>query len=199
MSTTLQARGRAQLGSRPARALRREGRIPANIQATAEAPHLDISIDEHEFLASRRNHQHLYDIDVDGQTETAIVRELQWDVFGQRIQHVEFRRVVRGVAMESEVELAFVGKPKSGMLNHLVAHITISSVPSKIPDNIEILCAKLDTGDTVRARDLVLPEGVSLAVDENLLIATVQEIQLQLPDEDEAEGSEGGAGTAPAD
>ena len=46
MSTTLKATKRTELGSRHARALRREGRIPANLQATAEAPHLDISIDE---------------------------------------------------------------------------------------------------------------------------------------------------------
>lgn len=193
MSTTLKALNREQLGSRPSRALRREGRIPANIQATAEAAHLDISIDEDEFLSSRRHHEHLYDIDVNGQEETAIVRELQWDVFGQRISHVEFRRVVRGVEMESEVELSFEGMPKSGILNHLVTHIEIRSIPSLIPDNIEVPCGRLIVGDTIFARDLKLPEGISLGVEEDLVIAVCREMKVVAEptgDEDE-DGLEG--------
>jgi len=196
-------------GSRYARALRREGRIPASIQHTTDAEHVDISIDEHEFLTSRRHSVHLFDIDVGGSSETAIVRELQWDTFGQSILHVEFRRVVRGQKIESLVELSFEGMPKSGVLNQLLNEITISSIPSKIPDDIEVPVGELAEGDTVTAADLKLPEGVELAIEGDTPVAVVSSPQAEIEEpaegeaegelEGELEGEEGLAGEEPGE
>ena len=186
-------------GSRFARALRRGGRIPASIQHTPEAEHLDISIDEHEFMTARRKHVHLYDIDVEGSSETAIVRELQWDTFGQSIIHVEFRRVVRGQKIESVVELSFEGIPKSGQLNHLMTEITISSIPSMIPDNIEVPIGELGEGSTITAADLPLPEGVEVAVPGDTVIAVIRAAKVVAEptegEDEEGEGLEGAEAT----
>ena len=175
MSSTLKASRRQKLGSRQAQALRSQGSIPASIQGAGDSPHLDIAIGEVEFLTSRRKHEHLYDIDVDGKVETAVVRELQWDPFGQRIQHVEFVRVRRGVAIESEVELVFEGRPKSGQLIHIVTHVTLRSLPAQIPDSIEVQVDELSSGATILAKDLLMPEGVSLAIPADTKIAVVRE------------------------
>ena len=80
-SLSLKASKREKVGSRHARKLRRDGRIPCSIQPHEEREHVDIHIDEREFLAARRHHVHLFDIDVDGEMETAVIRELQWDAF----------------------------------------------------------------------------------------------------------------------
>ena len=136
-SATLKAEARTKLGSRACRALRANGMIPANLQPADGKEHLDLAINEHEFLAARRNHVHLYDIEIGGQSESVVVRELEWDVFGDSIIHVEFKRVQRGVETETEVELAFVGMPK-GVVNHTMQHISIFSLPSMIPDAIEV-------------------------------------------------------------
>ena len=146
-SQILKARKRPKLGSRHARNVRRDGHIPATIQPDArKSEHLDIAIDEVEFLAARRHHVHLFDIDVEGSTETAVVRELQWDTFGERILHIEFKRVQRGVKTEAEVELEFVGHPKHGVVNHLVGHVTILADPTLIPDNLEVRVGELEEG-----------------------------------------------------
>src|SRR5262245_64285288 len=108
-SETIQATVRAQLGSRPSKKLRAEGKIPAFLESDGTSPHLDIAIDRHQFLATRRHHTHLYDIVVGGKTETAIVHQLAWDTFGEEIQHIEFKRVRRDVKTEMEVELEFRG------------------------------------------------------------------------------------------
>ena len=65
-SSVLTAESREKVGTRPSRALRSEGRIPANLQADADNAHVDFSINENEFLASRRRHVHLYDIELAG-------------------------------------------------------------------------------------------------------------------------------------
>jgi large subunit ribosomal protein L25 len=170
-SEVLTAQKRAKLGSADARSLRAEGRVPANLQGDGD--HVDFSIDMREFLATRRHHTHLYDIDLEGTKESAVVRELQWDAFGDNIIHVEFKRVQRGVETESEVMIEWIGQPKGGILNHLVDHITVSCIPSLIPDSIEVRVEHLEEGQHLKASDLKLPEGISLAIDPETEIATV--------------------------
>jgi large subunit ribosomal protein L25 len=170
-SATIKVQERAKLGTLNAEALRGAGRIPANLQSK-DGAHLDFHFDEREFLATRRRHVHLYDLDFGGKTESAVVRELQWDTFGERILHVEFKRVQRGVQTETQVELAFIGAPL-GVVNQIQHHVTIRSIPSLIPDNIEVRVAGMEIGTTIRAKDLVLPEGVSLAIDPETDLATI--------------------------
>ena len=170
-SSVLKAQKRSKLGTRTARALRAEGLIPAHAQGGGD--HVDVSICQREFLASRRAHVHLYDIDVEGTQETAVVRELQWDAFGDNIIHIEFMKVVRGVEIESEVTLAFLGHPKSGVVNHLVETVLVKCIPSLIPDNLEVKVDGLEEGSHIKASDLELPEGISLACDPDLDVATI--------------------------
>lgn len=183
---------RDAVGSRSARKLRAQGRMCATLQASADGEHMNIHMDAAEFASSRRAHAHLYDLDVDGTLHAAVIRELQWDSMGDVINNVEFKRVVRGVATESEVELTFVGNVAAGVLTHNVTHITISCIPSIIPDAIEVSVAGLEEGAHVKASDLVLPDGVALAVDSDLEIAVVSAIKTQM--ETPAEGEEGEEG-----
>ena len=180
-------------GTRAAKKLRLQGRIPASIQGGGE-PNLDVSIEEREFLALRRAHEHVFDVSVDGGEETtALVEELQWDTLSERILHVEFRRVKRGQKTEVEVELSFEGNPKGGVTNHLVTHVTILALPKDIPDSIVVPMDGREPGYVVHARDLALPEGVELAVDLNLPIASVA---VPRGVEEAAEPEEGPAPTA---
>ena len=137
-SESLKCGLRDKVGSRDARKLRSQGRIPASIQAEGKNAHMNIHLAADEFHASRRHHVHLYDLDVDGDVHTAVVRELQWDVMGDHLNHIEFRPVQRGVAIESQVTLLFNGQVKDAVLSQNVTEITISCIPSLIPDNLEV-------------------------------------------------------------
>jgi len=196
MSATLKGSVRQKVGSRHARALRAGGKIPACIQGEGK-PHANIAIDEHEFLAARRHHEHLFDIEVEGGAgEVALVQELQWDPFGETIVHVEFRRVVRGQKTEVEVGLEFVGHPKGGVLNHLVTHVTVLALPSQIPDSIEVKVDEMEPGDPIVAKDLRLPEGVELAMEPDTQVAVVVTVREEV--EPSGEGEEEGTGEEPS-
>ena len=157
-SETITCNKRQKLGSRDARALRAIGRIPASLQSPDAEPNINLHLAENDFLSSRRHHVHLYDLDIDGSVESAVVRELQWDALGDRIIHIEFKRVQRGVETESEVELAFYGQVNEGVLTHSLTHVTIRSIPTMIPDSIEVNVEGLGPGTHIMAGDLVLPE-----------------------------------------
>lgn len=195
MSTTLKAQVRATVGTRTARALRAEGRIPGNIQGGIDQPHVDLSIDEEEFLTARRHHQHLYEIDVGGKVETALIEDLQWDVFGERIQHVEFRRVDRHAKTDVVVPLEFMGEPKAGIVMHMLNEITVLCTPDAIPDSIVVKVGDMEVGASITLGQLALPAGIELYedMDPEEVVAHVVE-----PKEEAAEPAEAEAAAAPA-
>jgi large subunit ribosomal protein L25 len=179
-SEILKAEKRDQVGTRYARKLRAQGRILASLESDGATPHVHFHIDEHNFLATRRHHTHLYEIDLGGKLETAVVRELQWDTFGDGILHVEFKRVRRDVKTDAVVELEFIGHPKGGMLNHLVTHVTVRCFPDQIPDAIEVPVGKLEANGVVLAKELVMPPGcelVSPVGEYKIAVVVIQKIE----------------------
>jgi len=196
MSSELKATKRERVGSRSSRALRAEGKLPASIQGQ-DKKNLDVALDSAAFLAARRHHESLFDIDVDGVgVETAMVREIQYDAFGDNVIHVEFRRVTRGVEIESEVDLHFVGMAKGGVISPLVRTITVKAIPSKVPDELEVDASAFSEGQTVLASDVKLPEGVALAGDPDEHVAVVAGASSAEPaaEEGEDEGEATGSG-----
>jgi large subunit ribosomal protein L25 len=194
MSATLNGLAREKLGSRHARRLRLQNRIPCSVQGEGK-PNVALSIDNDEFATARRNHEHLFDIEIEGaEAETAMVRELQWSALGDSIVHVEFRRVVRGQKTQVEVALEFIGHPKGGVLNHLVTHVPVMCLPSEIPDKIEAKVDHLEPGHPLFARDLVMPEGSEMLLDEDTQVAVVstvraEEVAEETPEEEGVEGA----------
>jgi large subunit ribosomal protein L25 len=162
MTANLQTIPRPRLGSRGARVLRLQGRIPISVQGEGKDA-LHLSIEEHQFLAARRHHEHVFTLEfAEGGSDSAMVNELQWDPLGESIVHVEFRRVDLTRETEAEVPLEFLGHPKGGVLNHLVTNVEVAAIPSKIPDVIEVKVDLMEIGHPLFARDLMLPEGVRL-------------------------------------
>src|SRR5687767_9349229 len=179
MPTQLKTELRTSVGTRTARKLRAEGRIPANLQHTPDAPHVNLSIDEDEFMTARRRHEHVFELLVEGRKEPALVNQLHWDTFGEFIQHIEFRRVDLTKKTRVDVPLEFVGHSK-GVLNHLVTRIAVMTLPSTIPDMIEFSVAELEIGTTVYAKSLSMPEGVELAADPELPIARISAVKIEV-------------------
>ena len=173
MTAKLKTQTRSKVGTRAARILRLQGRIPASLQGDGK-PHVDLSIDEHEFLSARRHHEHVFTLEFDnGQSDSVMVKELHWHPLGDSIQHVEFRRVDLTRETEAEVMLEFIGHPKGGVLNHLVGHVVVAAIPSAIPDAIEVNVDAMELGKPLFARELKLPEGVRLVTNPNASIAVV--------------------------
>ncbi len=184
MSTTLNAALREKVGTRAARVLREAGRIPATVQGSGHRPHLDLSIDEVEFMTSRRHHQHLYELQIGDAVETVLVNQLGWDVFGERISHVEFRRVDRHQKTDVRVPIEYLGLPKSGVLVHLVTELSLRTTPDNIPNSVVAKINDLEPGAVVTAAQVLLPAGVELSKDvpPDTLIARVAVPKIEVPE-----------------
>ena len=196
---TLKTELRPKKGTRHARSLRGRGQIPACLLSDGKAPTVDFSISAHEFQAARRHHVHVFELELGGTVETALVRELQWDTFGDGVLHIDFKRIRTDVETEAEVELEFVGHPKGGMLNHLVTHVTVRCMPTMIPDSIEVPVGHLEQGGVILARELALPSGVSLAIPPETPIANAVAVKIEAEAAEAAPAAEAGAaGATPA-
>ena len=191
MAITLNAELREKVGSRAARKMRANGGIPCSLQ-DPKAAVIAFGINEDEFLSARRAHEHLFDIKIGKEEHAAVVRELQWDYLTDRIIHVEFQAVVRGVEVESEVSLTFIGQPAGGVLNALVDHVTVASIPSMIPNTIEVKVGELTEGQHLDASDLVMPEGCTLVTSGDTTVAGVSGADAAIEAGDE--GATGDAG-----
>ena len=188
MSINLTGELRQRVGSRDARKLRAAGRIPCSLQSQTAAP-ISFSMDEAEFMAARRRHEHLFDIQIGKDSHAAVVRDLHWDFTTDKLFHCEFQAVTRGVQIETEVSLEFFGTPKGGVLTVLEDHVRISSVPSLIPDHIEIRVGHLEPGAHIAAGELKMPEGCTLVTEANHHVATVTGAEgADEPEEGEGEG-----------
>jgi large subunit ribosomal protein L25 len=191
MSDQLSAQMRTKVGSRPSKYLRMQGRIPCSIQGEGQA-NVDVSIDAADFARARREHVHLFDIAIDGgSTEPVMVREIQWNAMGDSINHIEWLRVVRGQKTEAEVDLEFIGHSAGGVLTHSLTRITISCLPSEIPDSIEAKVEGMEPGDTLHISDIVLPEGAEHVMDPGITVATVSVVRATASADDEAAEGEG--------
>lgn len=204
---------REKLGSRPARALRNRGRLPASLQffGDSEEPLRHFSVDAVAFYAAHRHEAHLFDFEFAEGLRSGVIREIQWDLMGSDIQHIEFKGVVRGQRSDVRVPLSLIGGAV-GTVNQIRDMIVVNCLPKNIPDMIEVDLEALALGAQLRPSGLDLPEGIELSeaeakkddillviVEEKAMIEEVAEdddVTLDLSEgvPDDAGGADGGEG-----
>jgi large subunit ribosomal protein L25 len=158
-------------GTRVARRLRGQGRIPAIIYGHKQTPQ-PITIGRDDVWLMIKRGAHLTELKFDGSTEMCLVRAVQWDHLGKEIIHLDFARVSADEAIITEVPLVLHGTPpaEGGILEQLTNRVKVSCPARAIPDSIRVEIGDLHLGQAIHGRDLKLPEGVALAIDPEALL-----------------------------
>lgn len=179
-------------GSRAARRLRAQGRIPAIVYGHKQPPQ-PITVARGDVWLMIKKSAHLAQLKIGDQTEMALVKDIQWDHLGKEIIHLDFARVDAQEQVHTEVRLETHGTApgisEGGVLEFLVHSLPIVCRAVSIPDAIRIELGELHVGDGVHVRDLKLPEGVIAEADPGLLLLHVvgrQVIEAEAPAEGEA-------------
>src|SRR5262249_50670833 len=164
-------------GTRVARRLRQQGRIPAIIYGHKQAP-VPISLPREPVWEMIKRSTHLAELTVNGATETVLVRDVQWDHLGKEIIHLDFARVSADEAIETAVRLDVRGTAPGtlggGTLEGLVHEIKVRCRANAIPDAIRVDVSHLQLDQVIHVKDLTLPPGVTADEDpERLLIHVV--------------------------
>jgi large subunit ribosomal protein L25 len=184
MSTAIKlaATARQRAGKGAARAVRREGRVPAVIYGDKTAPVM-ISLDPRDVMreASKAGFfTRLYDVEVDGKAHRVLPRDIQFHPVNDKPEHVDFQRVgdTTRVRVEVPVKLENLEKSpgvKRGGVVNLVRHaIEVWAMPGNIPSRISIDMAGLDIGDSIHIEAIKLPEGVKPTIARNFTVVALR-------------------------
>jgi large subunit ribosomal protein L25 len=187
------------LGSRSARRLRTEGKIPAVVYGLHEES-VPVSVDWTDLrraLTTDAGLNALITLDVDGDQQLSIIKDLQRDPVRRDVTHVDFIRIDREAEIQVEVPIVLEGHAEAveredGTVAHLMFNILVNSKPEAIPDELTVDVADMEIGDAVRVGDLDLPSGVSTDIDpeEVIVTAMVSRSTLEVAAEEEAAAAE---------
>jgi large subunit ribosomal protein L25 len=204
----LEATVRPQGGKGAARAVRREGKVPAVIYGGDEKTPQTVALDHNELFKIIKRGRFLstvFDIEISGKSTRAIPRDVQLDPVKDVPIHVDFQRIgadnrVRiGVPMRFVNEANSPGLKRGGVLNIVRREVEVWAPADKIPEYFEADLEGLEIGRSVHISAIKLPEGVRPTItDRDFTIATIAGAVKQ--DVDEAvPGATPVEGAAPAE
>lgn len=199
---------RTTKGNGPARAMRRDGRIPAVLYGPKTDPNA-ISIgarDLDNILKQGSIGRSIFNLDIDGVkgTKAAMVKEMQTHPVSQSILHIDFYEVDMKRKIKVNVPVVTTGKSAGvelgGMMQIIRRELEVFCLPNAIPQTITIDVTDLDIGDSVHVNDIATEGDVEIPHDVNFTVLTIlSPTKEEEPVEELEEGEEGEVAEAEAE
>ncbi|MDA1212531.1 MAG: 50S ribosomal protein L25 [Planctomycetota bacterium] len=182
---------REKLGTAENRRLRKQKKTPGNVYGHGQES-VSVVVDSDVLRSAVTGGTHLLDIELDGKGEKAMFREMQWDSFGEVIQHFDLLRVdanerVR-VSIPIELKGTAPGALAGGIVELVLHEVEIDCLAIQIPDNIVVRINELQLGEAIHVKELVLTEGVHVHAQPDAIVVHVVQ-----PAKEEETATEGGA------
>ncbi|RLQ21392.1 50S ribosomal protein L25/general stress protein Ctc [Seongchinamella sediminis] len=184
----VQAELREDMGKGASRRLRRQAdKVPAIIYGGDKEPQplTLVRKDIEKSLENEAFYSHVLAVNVGGDVQKAILKDLQRHPSRDEVMHADFMRVDEKVAIKVHVPIHFLNeeschgvKMEGGVIQHQETDIEVSCLPGDIPEYIEVDMKDVVTGQIVHLSEVTLPEGVTsvalaLGEDHDLAIASV--------------------------
>ena len=191
----LTVHARTTTGTRAAKRLRKGGMIPAVVYGHKE-PVVQIAVDAIELnRAIRVLHARTFRLEINGKTDTVLIKELQWDHLGSTMVHVDFERRDMTEKVKVAVPIELRNSPKTmggGVLDQPLHRLNVECPFGNIPEAVRIDILGLTIGHPIHVRELTLPEGV-VALDPPEMVV----VQIKMAGAEPAEVSAAAEGSEP--
>ena len=205
----LKAQMRTTTGNGPARAMRRDGRVPAVLYGPKTEPNM-ISIGAYDLdtiLKKGSIGRSIINLDIDGVKgiKAAMVKEMQTHPISQDILHIDFYEIDMNRKIKVNVPVVTTGKSVGvelgGMLQIVRRELEVFCLPNKIPQAITIDITDLEIGGSVHVNDLENEDDVEIPHDVNFTVLTILSPKKEEEEEVEEveEGEEGEIAEAEAE
>ena len=172
----LAAQPRTAFGKRACRHLKAEGLVPGNMYGHKESPEA-VSASAKDVLALAKAGVRVVDVSVGGKTTITEIKEVQWDLMGDHIEHFDLVRVdpEERVTVDVHVELKGTapGVLAGGVLEFLLRSLHCQCPVAAIPDAIVVKAADLEIGKAIHVRELELPPNVTVVNNPDLIVLQV--------------------------
>ena len=182
MKFELNAQKRTLLGSGASRRLRHANMVPAIVYGGTAAP-MSIQLEHNLLLLSLKKeafHSSVLTLNIDGVTETVLLRDSQLHPYKPLVLHCDFQRVDTTHAVHQKVPLHFINadiapgvKMSGGNVSHVMGEIDVVCLPQHLPAFLEVDLQNLQAGQSIHVSELSFPEGVKPVVhgDDNVVVA----------------------------
>ena len=169
-------------GKGAAKRMRRSGHVPAILYGGTSAQ--TIAVDPKTILRMLHGHEGttlLLSLKFEGDggaAKMAILRDMQFDPVSEDLLHVDFQEVSGNKPITVRVAVHPVGeaigvRETKGILNLVLHELSVSCLPTRIPDRIDADVSNLAIGDVLTIANLAPPEGVRILNDPGQAVATV--------------------------
>ena len=175
MSETIEVKKRELVGSLQLKKLRRQGLVPAILYGHGEE-NVNLSVRKDALGLVIRHGSKMLSLTGDI-TDTALLREVQWDTFGVEILHIDLNRVSQSETVEVTLSVVLHGEApgvsEGGQLNFVTHELTINCPASAIPDNLVVPVGGLHIGNSVHANEVKLPDGAAMVTPESVVVVQI--------------------------
>jgi large subunit ribosomal protein L25 len=176
-------------GKGEARSLRREGRVPAIAYGRdLETPH-PVSVDANDLFHAFNTDagtNAILALQLDGDTQLAIARDIQRHPVKRHLVHVDFVTVSRDVRIEVDVPISLTGEAagavEGGLVDQALHNLSVSVLPLEVPDEISVDVTDMNVGDVTRVADLDLPRGVEPLLDPDTPVVSIYYETVEVPE-----------------
>ncbi len=180
---------RDTFGKGVARKIRAKGKIPAVIYGHGTEPQ-HVTLPGHETALILRKSNQVLELDIQGKTQLALVKDVQKDPVRQIIEHIDLIVVRKGEKVTVDVPIHLEGESASGTIAMLDAQtISIEVEATNIPERLVVDIEGLHEGVHIQAKDVVLPAGATLLSDPELLIVGITHPQAASGEDRDAEAA----------
>jgi len=176
----MEAEPRTDVGKGPNRRLRVSGRIPGVLYG-GQKETVVLSLDPKAIVGIIRSHggvNTIFELGVKGAKgkENVMIREYQIEPVEHKLLHADLVRVAMDKELTLDVTIELTGtaigvKLSGAMMDFVTRAVEVSCLPKDIPETIVADVSHLELGQYLRASELVLPPGVKLVSDANVVIA----------------------------
>ena len=167
------AESRTEFGKGASRRTRRDGKVPAVLYGHGTEP-VHVTLPGHDLMLALKTANALLSIELEGKSQLVLPKQVQRDPIKGFIEHADLLIVRRGERVTVDVAVVLVGDAVA----ETVVSLESPSVPleveaTHIPTSVEVQIEGLSAGSQIHARDLVLPQGAALGVDEDHMIVNI--------------------------
>lgn len=175
-----------------AKRLRREGFVIGNVIGRQIKNSIPLKMKEKDVTQLLNTNQKGSQItlDIEGESRTVLIKDIQYDLFGKKIMDMDFQALVSNEKVHSTAEITFVNVDKivSGVFQESLKEISYKAYPSALVNGIKLDVGELKVGDVIRVKDLDIAKDkdLELLTDSEMVVASVFESKVRATDaEDE--------------
>ena len=176
-----------------AKKLRREGYVTGNLFGKEIEGSIPLQIEKKEAERIQREcmkGSQLY-LELDGKTYDVLIKEMDYRPMDHQILEMDFQALVKGEKVHSVAEVILLNKEKvtEGVLEQLLEEIAYKATPEELVEKVEIDCAALRLGDTLKVADLDIAKNdkIDLQTDLDAPIVSILASNNEVPEDEEAE------------